>query len=128
MFCPKKGDLVFLAMASEPTVEHIVKVKAFSENVITSDSMVTVMKIPTRGNTISMHLVPGFGLYSNSPIMEGGELSDTYINCGNFDVYGAVIDPKMIDMFNNFVSGVVDTSSEVVDPTGPNLVSGIFGA
>lgn len=107
MFKVNKGDLIYLIKAADPTIEHIVEVEGFEDGIITSKKMMSIMKMPGMGGEVSVYPINGFGMQTNSPAIEGGENSLSYIVCANFDVYGIVKDNKWIDLFKKFTSGFV---------------------
>jgi len=105
----KVGDLIFLANAeSGPMVEHLVRVDRITEdNYIVSSKVVSVHKMPQQSGGLGYVMMPGFGLISNNPSLQGGTVGLLYINIDNFDMHGKVTDAEMLKAFDNFSTKLI---------------------
>jgi hypothetical protein len=105
----KAGDLIFLANAeSGPMVEHLVRVDRITEdNYIVSSKVVSMHKMPQQSGGLSYIMMPGFGLISNNPSLQCGNVGEIFININNFDIHGEVTDSEIIKAFDNFSTKLI---------------------
>ena len=106
------GDILFLAQASNPMVEHLVKVDDMSDGIIIATKAVTLtkMQLPDSYEMITAPFPP-FGITSNKAALEGGDPSPIYITLNHFDGYGVVKNKKVLDMFTKFTSKLISVMS-----------------
>lgn len=118
----KNGDIVFLANSeTSHTIEIIVEVKEFKDNVIISEKFLSIHKIYQGNGELGYQGLPDGGLISNRSVLSNSTLGEIHFNLNKFDIYGLVKNTEILDQFKKTTSSIIQPNA--MNPVKKGIIS-----